>query len=348
MKKHMVSMATIAVVSSAFAAQASADSTHTVKQGDTLWDIAKKYNTSVSQLKKWNDLNSDFLQINQKLIVSSENSAPAKENNSSNQSSSGTYKVVSGDTLSKIARQHNMTVKALVDLNNLKGDLIFPGQALKVNSSSSSNSGNASSKPSNGSNGSSGNSNSKKDTYVIQPGDTLSGIAKKTNTTVSNLKKWNQLSSDLIFAGKKLYVTSNNAGKDTETKPSNPKNDNISGNAAAIINEAKKHLNTRYVWGGSTPSGFDCSGFIYYVLKQTGTNIARTNAEGYFSRSYYVNDPVPGDIVFFEGTYKKGISHLGFYIGNNQFIHASSSGVMITSLDNPYWSKHFDSFKRLY
>ncbi|WP_433959466.1 LysM peptidoglycan-binding domain-containing protein [Cytobacillus horneckiae] len=346
MKKQMVSLAAVAIVSSAFAAQASADSTHTVKKGDTLWELSKKYNTSVAQLKKWNNLSSDFLQINQKLVISGDSSTTSKPNAPSNQpQAKNTYKVVSGDTLSKIAKQHNMSVKTLKDLNKLTSDLIFPGQVFTVSGTASGSNNNNNSSPSPAPGG--GNSNS--GVYVIKPGDTLSGIAAKTNTTVSNLKKWNNLKSDFILAGQKLVLNGNQggSGKPAETKPPTP-NENVSGNAAAILNEAKKYLGTPYVWGGSSPSGFDCSGFIYYVLNQTGTNIGRTSTEGYYSRSYYVDTPQPGDIVFFEGTYKSGPSHLGFYLGNNEFIHASSNGVEITNLNNSYWKKHFDGFKRFY
>ena len=109
-----------------------------------------------------------------------------------------------------------------------------------------------------------------------------------------------------------------------------------------LINGAKKLIGVPYKWGGTTPSGFDCSGFIYYVYKQAGYDISRTSAQGYSDRSFYVDSPQVGDLVFFKNTYKQGISHVGIYVGNNQFINASSSGVEITSLNNSYWSKHFD------
>ena len=104
-----------------------------------------------------------------------------------------------------------------------------------------------------------------------------------------------------------------------------------------------------YVWGGSTLSGFDCSGFIYYVVNKTGKSIGRYSAAGYFDRSYYVDQPQAGDLVFFANTYKKGISHLGIYLGGRQFIHADEKyGIKISTLDSPYYTEHFDSFKRLY
>ncbi len=82
-------------------------------------------------------------------------------------------------------------------------------------------------------------------------------------------------------------------------------------NATKLIHTAKGVLGSPYVWGGTTPAGFDCSGFIYYAFSQSGHNISRTSSEGYYDRSYYVKDPQPGDLVFFRDTYKPGISHMG-------------------------------------
>ena len=108
-----------------------------------------------------------------------------------------------------------------------------------------------------------------------------------------------------------------------------------------LIEEAKKHLDVPYVWGGSTPKGFDCSGFLNYVFdKSADVNLPRTVSDIY-KMGTKVSEPEVGDLVFFE-TYKSGASHVGIYIGNDQFIHSSSSkGVSIASLDNSYWSKRY-------
>jgi cell wall-associated NlpC family hydrolase len=116
-----------------------------------------------------------------------------------------------------------------------------------------------------------------------------------------------------------------------------------------IVSEGKKYIGTKYKYGGTTPKGFDCSGFIGYTFKKaTGKTLPRT-AAGIYTKGKAVSKSKlqKGDIVFFT-TYKKGASHAGIYIGNNQFIHASSSkGVSIASLNNSYWKPRFIGAKRL-
>jgi cell wall-associated NlpC family hydrolase len=178
--------------------------------------------------------------------------------------------------------------------------------------------------------------------YLVKSGDTLGKIAGQYKISVTELKTLNKLSSDRINVGQKLKVPKL---KVTDTKTEETLNADF---VTEMIASAKKQIGIRYVWGGSTPSGFDCSGFIYYVANQAGMKIGRYSAEGYYDRTYYVNTPKAGDIVFFENTYKKGISHLGIYLGNNQFIHANDSGVMISNLQGAYYQAHFASFKRFY
>lgn len=119
--------------------------------------------------------------------------------------------------------------------------------------------------------------------------------------------------------------------------------------ADAVIAYAKKFLGVRYVFGGSSPAGFDCSGFLWYVFKEHGITLPRTG-----NKQYNVGTPVAkanlkkGDLVFFE-TYKKGPSHSGIYLGDGTFISATSSkGVSVASLNDPYyWGSRYLGAKRV-
>lgn len=111
-----------------------------------------------------------------------------------------------------------------------------------------------------------------------------------------------------------------------------------------------KLLGAPYVWGGSSPSGFDCSGYVWYAAKQAGKSISRGLLGEYNSGPHPSHDELkPGDLVFFQNTYSAGLSHNGIYIGNNQFVHAAdeAAGVTISSLGTAYWSSHWFGATRL-
>ncbi|MDD4600128.1 MAG: C40 family peptidase [Negativicutes bacterium] len=111
----------------------------------------------------------------------------------------------------------------------------------------------------------------------------------------------------------------------------------------ALITTGQKYMGVPYVWGGETPSGFDCSGFTQYVMKQNGIQIPRTAAEQYATgKSVEKAKLQVGDLVFFT-TYKPGASHVGFYMGDGKFLHASSAAkqVAINSLDEQYYIDHY-------
>lgn len=116
-----------------------------------------------------------------------------------------------------------------------------------------------------------------------------------------------------------------------------------------IIREANRYIGVPYLWGGSAPSGFDCSGFVQYVLKQCGITVPRTTElQAQVGKYVHKSDLRPGDLVFLHNTYRAGISHVGIYIGNGQMIHASSSkGVVISSLSSSYYVEHYHSARQL-
>ncbi len=120
---------------------------------------------------------------------------------------------------------------------------------------------------------------------------------------------------------------------------------NSQGNTS-ILETAKSLEGTPYIWGGTTKNGFDCSGFLLYVYKQHGIDIPRTVSD-IWDHATSVETRQPGDLVFFE-TYKKGPSHAGIYLGNNQFVHAgSSTGVTVSDLNTSYWKTRYLGTRRI-
>ena len=119
---------------------------------------------------------------------------------------------------------------------------------------------------------------------------------------------------------------------------------------AAMIAEAEKYLGRAYVWGGSNPTtGFDCSGYVCWVLNHCGYHVGRTTAQGLRSRSAYVpvSEAKPGDLIFFQKTYDTtGASHVGIYVGDGMMIHCGNP-ISYTSINTKYWKQHFLCYGRM-
>lgn len=171
-------------------------------------------------------------------------------------------------------------------------------------------------------------------TYTVKSGDSLWKIANQQGVSYQTLMNWNNLSSSKIFVGQKLQL--NNTLSTAPNKTTN------------LVKIAKQQLGTKYTFGGTKPStGFDCSGYITYVFNNAGISTTRKTAAGFYNTAKKVSTPQVGDLVFFANTYKAGISHAGIYIGNNQMINASDSGVTIANIYSPYWKKHLVGFGRI-
>ncbi|MGY4688446.1 C40 family peptidase [Salibacterium sp. K-3] len=130
---------------------------------------------------------------------------------------------------------------------------------------------------------------------------------------------------------------------DQETAARESSNQKV--NATNLVADAAEHIGTPYVWGGTSESGFDCSGFLQYVFQENGVELPRSVSEIY-EEGESVEKPRVGDIVFFT-TYKDGPSHAGIYTGNDQFIHAgTSTGVTVSDKTDDYWEKRYIGAKR--
>ena len=154
------------------------EETYVVKKGDSLYSIAQKFGTTVDQLKKWNNLTSNILQIGQVLIVSEkEETAPPTENYIN-------YTVKSGDTLYKIANEFNTSVQQIIDLNDLGTTVLSIGQTLRIPTSGSSTT----------------------NTYTVKSGDSLWKIANQFGVSVDDLINANKLTSTVLQVGQQLII----------------------------------------------------------------------------------------------------------------------------------------------
>lgn len=119
---------------------------------------------------------------------------------------------------------------------------------------------------------------------------------------------------------------------------------------AAMIAEGEKYLGRAYVWGGSKPStGFDCSGFVSWVVNHSGWNVGRRTANGLKNLCTVVSaeEARPGDLIFFKGTYAtNGASHVGIYVGDGMMLHCGNP-IQYASINTKYWNNHFYCFGRL-
>lgn len=161
-------------------------------------------------------------------------------------------------------------------------------------------------------------------------------------TVLSTSNGWSKVS----YAGKTGYISADylvTASSGTAITPSNTAASvSISAKRQSVLNYAAQFLGVPYVYGGSTPSGFDCSGFTSYVFKNTVGSIPRVAQAQYDATTRVSRDDLlPGDLVFF-GSSTSSISHVGIYVGSNQFIHAPSTGdvVKYSSLTGSYATRY--------
>lgn len=157
------------------------DNTYIVQKGDSLWSIAKKYNITVEELKSFNNLTSNLLNVGQVLKIPKNQEIP--ENYT-------IYTVQKGDTLYKIANEYGLNVDELITYNNLSSTNLSIGQKLLIPNESM--------------------ESSEYDTYIVKAGDSLYRIAINYNTTVDNLMDINNLSTNLLSIGQKLLVPKKN------------------------------------------------------------------------------------------------------------------------------------------
>jgi cell wall-associated NlpC family hydrolase/DNA-binding CsgD family transcriptional regulator len=353
---------------------------HEVKDGETIEGLAEKYQSDQNAIIDYNQMTDPkHLVAGDKLVIpggrldeAGRMEASARSNSrpgaSDGQTPDGNvaqakpmrafkYEVSSGDTLSAIAERNGISVDTIMANNNLSSsDKIKPGDELTI-------------VPVNGVQ------------YTVAKGDTISEIAEVLGADAKEILKANAMSdSDSLSIGQKLVVPGGKfpapvvvaaaqqpaavSGPSALAKPAAPPPAQDSAPAAkpaapsvsappptngskgsAIVSYASKYLGYPYVWGGSGPGGFDCSGFTWYIYSQAGAYIPNHDLWGQVQAGPRVKqaDLVAGDLVFFQNTYTYGLSHVGIYIGGGRFIHAASerSGVRVDALSDSYWGPRY-------
>lgn len=259
--------------------------------------------------------------------------------------------VKEGDTLWDIANRYGVSVDSLQQSNRLASDRLQIGMKLTINSS-------VPTKPEKSQAAADADN-----VYIVRSGDNLWTIARNFNMTVEQLMSRNNLSSDRLDVGDRIYVTGRPATAATPSRAISPKPvvapppvepevaDSELSPGASVCQLGAKYLGTPYRYGGSSPSGFDCSGFVGYVFKQYGYSLPRTAASIYGEGVAVDKSNLrEGDLVFFKGPGASCINHVGIFAGNNQFIHSSSGkswGVTYSSLDASYYFQYYAGAKRI-
>jgi len=111
-----------------------------------------------------------------------------------------------------------------------------------------------------------------------------------------------------------------------------------------VADLASLYVGSPYIWGGASPAGFDCTGFVMWVFGQFDVTLPHNEAGQLASGDAIgIDDLRPGDVVVFANTYRRGLSHVGIYLGEGRFVHAvnESHGVMVNSLADDYWAARF-------
>jgi cell wall-associated NlpC family hydrolase/nucleoid-associated protein YgaU len=274
------------------------------------------------------------------------------------------YTVQEGDTLDSLAIQFGVSTRTLLVANNLDDpDLITVGKTLKV-------------LPVSGVE------------HEVEAGETLSDIAAAYKVDLGPIVDFNGLADpDSMKVGAKIVIPGATARVvvpvvvASAPRGSSQSGDvvaiapqvrdapraaaqsqaaaparvapapSVGGGSSSVVKNAMAYLGSRYVFGGTSPAGFDCSGFVWYVHNISGSGTSRglwgqLNGGPRISRE----NLQPGDTVFFANTYMPGLSHAGIYVGGGRFVHAidESRGVGVSSLSEGYWSSRYVGASRLW
>jgi len=329
---------------------------YTVQKGDTIYSIAKKFKVNMKDITQLNKMTTNLIRPNQIIKIPTKSyKEKAKEAVSKNRKT--VYTVKRGDTLKSIARKFNMSVSELRKLNKFKrGKLLSVGSEINVYAPKKTL-----------------QKRKRVTKVIIHRGDTLWSLAKKYGLTMQEIRILNpKVRRQGLRKGMIIDVSKERAEKLLELKrlaKKQRKKKSLKGRLSRytrhyamtgsssskssvgsnnkVVRYAKRFLGTPYVWGANSGRAFDCSGFTQYVMKHAkGRNIPRVSRRQAYYGIYVPRSRLrPADLVFFDTSkHRRGyVNHVGMYIGNHYFIHASSAKhrVVITSLNRPFYKSRF-------
>lgn len=354
MKKKNLLMTALAALSASGAllttgASALADS-YTVVKNDTLWDLSKKYGVSVSDLKKANGVSGHLIYVGQKLQIPAKSTKAVKAAKATKTTSastvdttSTTHTVVKGDTLWSLAKKYGVSVSALMKANNLSSSTILIGQSLNLRAGMTTYGVNG---VTTGSNSTAASTNTASSTSMTTSSQ-ASKAKKKTTKVKSITTNTSSNTSTSTSAKAQSQSTASNTGASTTTNTNtaastantassssqavsqaptgSTSTSTASASASAITSYALNFLGVPYVWGGTTPSGFDCSGFVQYVYSHFGINPGRTTyTQQYAGTKISVASAQAGDLYFW-GSYGSAY-HVAIALGGGQYVMAPAPG----------------------
>lgn len=245
-----------------------------------------------------------------------------------------THKVHSGESLWGLSRQYHVSVSSLEQVNHLHTTTLHVGQTLQIPVKTST--------VRQYTRQVSTQAASKTTVVTVKSGDTVWSIAQRYGVSVSTVLGANGLSSkSLLHVGDHLKV----AGAPSK-QLSGRSESSVSGLAGQVLGQqmvdyAKQFEGVPYRWGGESTSGFDCSGYMQFVLGHFGIHVGRSSYSQFQSGSpVSENNLQVGDLVFFN-TDGAGASHVGIYVGGGQFINAEDRGVRLDALSSGYWAAHY-------
>ena len=358
MKKKNLLMTALATLSASGAllttgASALADS-YTVVKNDTLWGLSKKYGVSVSDLKKANGVSGHLIYVGQKLQIPTKSTKATKTAKISTSTStvdttSTTHTVVKGDTLWSLAKKYGVSVSTLMKANNLSSSTILIGQSLNlragmttygvngVTTGSSSTAASTNTASSTSTTASSQAPKAKKNatkaksttTNTSSNSNTSTSANTQSQSTASNSSASTTTNTNTAASNANTTSSTNTAASSSQAVSQAPtastSTSTASASASAITSYALTFLGVPYVWGGTTPSGFDCSGLVQYVYSHFGINLGRTTyTQQYAGTKISVASAQAGDLYFW-GSYGSAY-HVAIALGGGQYVMAPAPG----------------------